>query len=195
MPSPYRHFPSQKKSSFFLKPLLHIYTYLPENATVQTVQWSVHPTDVVALADNGEGSCTVKALKAGGATVTAATTDGGYSATCTVESDVYISDLNFITKVGNKCEWQKESDGTIKLMKANLEAIQKVTQLLLDGSSSDELTDPSDIRRFTALQTLACCNNQLTKLDLSDNTALTSLSCYSNRLTALDISNNENLES
>lgn len=51
----------------------------------------------------------------------------------------------------------------------------------------------SGIEYFTALTTLYCNNNQLTKLDISKNTALKELSCSSNQLTTLDVSNNSAL--
>ena len=46
---------------------------------------------------------------------------------------------------------------------------------------------------FTALETLKCWDNELTRLDLSKNTKLTSLSCSENELTALDVSKNTEL--
>ena len=59
-------------------------TVFPENATDKTVIWSAEPAEAVKLTDNGNGSCTVKALKAGETVVTATTADGGFTATCTV---------------------------------------------------------------------------------------------------------------
>ena len=59
-------------------------TVFPENAANKTVSWSAEPTDTVSLTDNGNGICTVKALKAGETVVTATTADGGFTATCTV---------------------------------------------------------------------------------------------------------------
>ena len=59
-------------------------TVFPENAENKTVSWSAEPTEAVKLTDNGNGSCTVKALKVGETVVTATTADGGFTATCTV---------------------------------------------------------------------------------------------------------------
>ena len=59
-------------------------TVFPENATDKTVIWSAEPAEAVKLTDNGNGSCTVKALKVGETVVTATTADGGFTATCTV---------------------------------------------------------------------------------------------------------------
>lgn len=52
------------------------------------------------------------------------------------------------------------------------------------------ITDLTGIEHFTALQTLNCENNALTRIDLSKNTALTELNCADNDLTKLDISQN-----
>lgn len=46
------------------------------------------------------------------------------------------------------------------------------------------------IEFFTNLNTLNCCRNQLTTIDVSKNTALTKLDCSENQLTTLDISKN-----
>ena len=59
-------------------------TVFPENAADKTVRWSVDKTGYIELTDNGDGSCTVKALKVGETVVTATTADGGHTATCTV---------------------------------------------------------------------------------------------------------------
>ena len=59
-------------------------TVFPENAENKTVSWSADKTDYIELTDNGNGSCTVKALKVGETVVTATTADGGFTATCTV---------------------------------------------------------------------------------------------------------------
>ena len=59
-------------------------TVFPKNAENKTVSWSAEPTEAVKLTDNGNGSCTVKALKVGETVVTATTADGGFTATCTV---------------------------------------------------------------------------------------------------------------
>ncbi len=46
------------------------------------------------------------------------------------------------------------------------------------------------IEHFTAIETLDCYGNALTKLDVSKNTELITLGCNANRLTALDVSKN-----
>ena len=52
------------------------------------------------------------------------------------------------------------------------------------------ISDLTGIESFTALTVLACYDNQLTSLDVSNNAALTQLACYDNQLTSLDVSNN-----
>ena len=54
----------------------------------------------------------------------------------------------------------------------------------------EEIRIMDEIKYFTALTRLACGENQLTSLDLSNNTALTELYCPVNQLTSLDLSNN-----
>lgn len=67
---------------------------------------------------------------------------------------------------------------------------------------SAPLTSLKGIEYFTALQTLICCGNELTELDVSRNTALEMLYCgimdqngvvYGNHLTTLDLSKNKAL--
>ncbi len=50
-----------------------------------------------------------------------------------------------------------------------------------------------DVSGCTALQSLYCRDNQLTKLDVSKNTELVELYCYNNELTKLDVSKNTEL--
>ena len=52
------------------------------------------------------------------------------------------------------------------------------------------ISDLKGVEFFTALTTLECRTNNLTKLDVSRNTALTYLDCCSTKLTKLDVSRN-----
>lgn len=65
--------------------------------------------------------------------------------------------------------------------------ISGVTQLLVPNLGIADLTGIED---FTALDDLACGNNLLTTLDVSQNTALYYLNCWGNQLTTLDVSQN-----
>lgn len=56
------------------------------------------------------------------------------------------------------------------------------------------IADLTGIEYFTALTTLSCFGNLLTKLDVSKNKALGELQCDKNQLTELDVSNNTKLE-
>ena len=57
------------------------------------------------------------------------------------------------------------------------------------------ISDLTGIESFTSLTELACSNNSLTSLDVTQNTALTSLWCNGNSLTSLDVTQNTALTS
>ncbi|MFV0572318.1 MAG: T9SS type A sorting domain-containing protein [Xanthomarina gelatinilytica] len=61
--------------------------------------------------------------------------------------------------------------------------------------SSKNISNLSGIQFFTALETLACENNLLITLDVSQNHNLETLSCYNNQLTNIYIQDNSNLKS
>lgn len=52
-----------------------------------------------------------------------------------------------------------------------------------------------NVTQNTALTELNCMNNKLTDLDVSKNTSLTTLNCSDNRITRLDVSHNKYLSS
>lgn len=182
-------------------------TVEPSNATIQTVSWSVEPSDVVTLTDNGDGSCTIKVLKEGITTVTAKTADGGKIAQCRIITAGILTNTAFIAAVERAMDsegkpvnigWTKEADGTLKLTPENLEAIRAVTELYISGyglQEDEKLTDLSGIEWFTGLTYLGCDWNSLTSLDVSANTMLEILFCNNNQLTSLDVSNNTALVS
>ncbi|MGE5398332.1 MAG: Ig-like domain-containing protein [Chitinophagales bacterium] len=60
-----------------------IATVTPDNATNKTVTWSSSDANVATVDDKGN----VTAVSAGTATITVTTEDGGYTATCEVDSD------------------------------------------------------------------------------------------------------------
>ncbi|MDD6564613.1 MAG: leucine-rich repeat protein [Clostridiales bacterium] len=64
-------------------------TVAPSNATDKTVSWTSSNTNVATIADGK-----VTALKAGTAVITATTTDGGYTANCTVTVTEKVIDEN-----------------------------------------------------------------------------------------------------
>ena len=70
--------------------------------------------------------------------------------------------------------------------------INTVLSLAVSFKSISDLTGIED---FTALTYLACHNNQLTFLNVSQNTYLTFLDCYNNQLTNLDVTQNTSLDS
>ena len=65
--------------------------------------------------------------------------------------------------------------------------INNVSYLNVD---SQNITDLTGIKDFTALTYFQCQDNQLTSLDISNNTALTWLDCHNNQITNLDVSQN-----
>ncbi len=65
--------------------------------------------------------------------------------------------------------------------------IASITSLKINNS---DIISLKGIEYFTALTSLDCGSNWLTKLDVSNNTALTSLNCGYNYLTTLDVSKN-----
>ena len=65
--------------------------------------------------------------------------------------------------------------------------ISGVTSLDVSALNISDLTGIED---FTALTYLACHNNQLSNLDLSQNTALENLYCHRNGIISLDVSQN-----
>ena len=56
--------------------------------------------------------------------------------------------------------------------------------------SSQNIADMTGIQDFAALQILACYNNQLTGLDVSQNSALSLLTCHTNQLATLNFNDN-----
>ena len=68
--------------------------------------------------------------------------------------------------------------------------IANITQVLVGGSPSNNITDLSGIQCFTNLAKLDCSNNQINSLDVSANLALIELNCSYNPLGSLNVSTN-----
>ena len=66
-----------------------------------------------------------------------------------------------------------------------------VTKIDVDGKG---ITTLEGIQHFSKLETLLCCDNKLTSLDVSKNSALKYLYCDQNNLTSLDVTKNIALE-
>lgn len=71
---------------------------------------------------------------------------------------------------------------------AEIDSITKI------DCSNQSISDLTGIHTFTALTELVCYENQISKLDLSQNSALEKLNCSNNLLTELDVSANSNLQ-
>ena len=166
-------------------------TVKPDWAADKTVSWSVEPQGVLALTDNGDGSCGVKPVAAGEAVVTVTTVSGGKTAEVRVRVfEEAIKNSNFISAVGDQCRWTKTPTGLVCLSPENKNRIQSVEELNLSGKG---LTNLSGIVYFTGLKRLYCSANKLQGLELSANTALTNLNCSDNQLLGLHVSKNEAL--
>ena len=166
-------------------------TVKPDWAADKTVSWSVEPQGVLALTDNGYGSCGVKPVAAGEAVVTVTTVSGGKTAEVRVRVfEEAIKNFNFISAVGDQCRWTKTPTGLVCLSPENKNRIQSVEELNLSGKG---LTNLSGIEYFTGLKRLYCSANNLQGLELSANTALTNLNCSDNQLLGLHVSKNEAL--
>ncbi|QSE99254.1 T9SS type A sorting domain-containing protein [Fulvivirga lutea] len=104
------------------------------------------------------------------------------AAWCTID----IPDANFKSYLVGNTSINTNGDGEIQCDEASS----------FSGSiivSFQSITDLTGIEAFTALNMLACENNQLTSLNVSQNANLTFLSCGSNQLTSLNVSQNANL--
>ncbi|MGW8316590.1 MAG: hypothetical protein ACWGNV_13390 [Bacteroidales bacterium] len=86
---------------------------------------------------------------------------------------------------------EKEVDTNGDSLISYLEA-ETVTSLDVGGTNDEwgSIRDLTGIEAFLNLDSLCCCKNQLTSLDVSKNTLLVMLECSENQLTKLDVSNN-----
>ena len=102
----------------------------------------------------------------------------------TIAQTTSIPDANFEQKLIDNGFDSGTIDGMV--LTAN---INTVTALDVSNSFINDLTG---IEAFTALSLLACGDNNLTSLNITQNTALTMLDCSNNNLTIINV--NENLE-
>jgi hypothetical protein len=169
-------------------------TVAPENASNKEMTWS-SSDEAVAIVD-AEGKVT--ALKAGTATVTVTTADGGKAATCavTVESKVdvltMIPDPEFLAYCKEQMTtWDANGDGKLSPAEAaKVQSINVVGEYSFETDRYGDVASLEGIEYFTGLAELNCFGNQLSSLDVSKNTALTYLSCGFNQLISLDVSKN-----
>lgn len=163
----------------------------PENADV-IFSWRVdYPSNVVTLTDNGDGSCTIKALPGVtegevdiGAGVYSESRGGiGMSFSCNVmvcigegETET-LTNKALIKAIEDDYEvFYKDTNGCVPLIKYNLEEIQIWTNIRLDydpDSNDVRLTDLSGIEYFTELTSLTLSGHQITVIpDLKSLTKL-----------------------
>ena len=108
------------------------------------------------------------------------------------EEGVAIDDTNFPDAAFR--EYLKEFDQD---KSGNLSQTERyaVTQIKVTGGyNGQKIQDLTGIQFFPNLQLLSCGENQLTKLDMSQNPALEELYGYENQLTSLDVSQNAKLK-
>ena len=104
--------------------------------------------------------------------------------------DIAINEDNFPDSVfRNYVSVNCDTDGDGKLSETEISRSRRIS---LNNSGVSSL---KGIEFFTSLTNLSCGNNQLTRLDVSNNTSLTSLYCFDNQLTNLDVGNNTTLTS
>ena len=165
----------------------------PENADV-IFTWRVdYPSNVVTLTDNGDGSCTIKALP-GVTEGEVAIWAGVYSESrggigmpfpcnvmvCIGEGETEtLTNKALIKAIEEKSLMEvfyKDTNGCVPLIKYNLEEIQKWTTMWLDydpDSNDVRLTDLSGIEYFTELTSLTLSGHQITVIpDLKSLTKL-----------------------
>lgn len=97
-------------------------------------------------------------------------------------------DVNFRAYL---CSTLSISDETALITSAVKSQIESITYLDLDDQS---IKDLSGINYFVALQELYCTDNEIEKLDLSNNSQLVHLDAHSNKFTKLNVTGNPVLE-
>ena len=85
-----------------------------------------------------------------------------------------------------RTKFDKDGNGAL-----NTDERNAVTKIDVDGKGIETL---EGIQHFLKLETLWCSDNQLTKLDVTQNKALQELYCDNNQLTSLDVTQNKALQ-
>ena len=104
----------------------------PENATDPSVSWSSSDPAVVSIAQDGKA----KALKAGSATITVTTTDGGKTATCAVTVNALVVGVESVTVTPDKADLVIGLDGT--------EPVELKASVLPENATDPAVTWSSD---------------------------------------------------
>ncbi len=193
-------------------------TVAPANATNKAVTWSSSNKAIATVDANGK----VTAVKAGKATITVRTKDGGKTATCevTVKAPLPKERMTLITekKAGENMYiildaatddrpdiWVDLNNNQVKdsgeeytdFEQGQNYTIQNQTITIYGKATflfcgSCELTQ-LDVKQNKELTKLTCLYNKLTQLNISNNTQLTELICSDNDLSNLNVSNNKQL--
>lgn len=163
----------------------------PTNATNRNVTWSSGNATVATVDANGK----ITARRAGNATITVTTEEGGKTATCRaivgapdpnnlLNAD-HIPDPVFLEYCRDRMdEWDTNNDG--RLYAGEAATVGAIDVANVYGNAIQSL---KGIEYFTGITYLDCSLNNLTSLDVSKNTRLTELYCNNNRqLSSLVIS-------
>lgn len=97
-----------------------------------------------------------------------------------------------VTSLGDTAEPAEAGNGLCNLGIADLTGIEVFPNLESLACANNNLTDV-DLSQNSALAQLDCSNNSLTDLDLSANVSLAQLNCSGNYLASLDVSANTSL--
>lgn len=110
---------------------------------------------------------------------------------------ILLSRSNINTNGDNEISYSEAAgfSGTMYLANMNISDLTGIEAFtnIVDLACQDNKLTSLNITNNKYLNILSCENNQLTSLDVSNNTSLTFLTCNNNQLTSLDVSNNLNL--
>lgn len=133
---------------------------LPTNANVNTLKWSSSDTSVLTVSSNG----TVKGIKAGVATVTVKTTEGAYTAKCTVTVKQHVNSV----------------------------ALDKSELILINGKEADLVITVLPANATDRTYTITSSDEQVVKVDANGH--LTSVACGTATITLSSNENNKSYE-
>lgn len=191
---------------------------IPDNATNKRITWNSDNPDIAIV--NSKGEITAKAI--GTATITAATSEGGYMANWIVEVIPAGQKKMTITQEGGygslvlyiggrstiTIDWNDGSAIESHTLNSEPNSVngyfhnysnRSSGTITLTGGNINNLSVQAyiislDLKDNIALNSLGCNLNRLKELDVSHNILLKNLSCNYNQIESLDLSKNTSLE-